>query len=202
MSYGPPVLPPLPAALLPSRDDDSPDFLNAEDQRLVTVMQQQSKRLPPSKWAMIAHDIGAGENGQAVQERWNDFLAPSLDRRKFSIEECRAALYCAVERPTEWKHIATRVRPDRSRSPAMVCPVVAHFVNKANQLGFELDQPEDVRLLPDVFFLSGFPGGEEGDTLRQQYNDAKTALAEATRAAELRSLISGTPRQMCSWILG
>jgi hypothetical protein len=51
--------------------------------------------------------------------------------------------------------------------------IVAHFTQKASALGFVIDNPKDVDLLPNEFFLPGFPDGPAAAALLAAYHRAR-----------------------------
>jgi hypothetical protein len=72
----------------------------------------------------------------------------------------------------------------------MVKHAVANFQLKCEQVGLQVDRPEDVALLPDEAFQWGFPKGEAGATLVQAYHARKKEADERYSALHQEFSIS------------
>jgi hypothetical protein len=176
---------PLHTPALRGDPDDEPGryFTNAQDEALIRIMASQSGRMTQAKWTEVARLLDPTFNARRVQERWNNFLRPSLDQSPFTLQERRAVARLMLQHPKRWHWIATQLSPDQSRSPAMVKHVGTTLQRKVTRAGFQVDRVGDIDLLPDELFRWGFPKGAELQRLRQVYCEKK-AEADASENRE------------------
>jgi hypothetical protein len=165
-------------------------FTDADDAKVLELMGTEKRRLSMAQWDQIALQVGPGLTARPMHDRWYHFLRPPLDRSELSVAERRIAARGYLARPGEWRWIAAQLGDGRSRSSAMVKHAVANFQTKCQQVGLEVDRPEDVALLPDEAFQWGFPKGEAGTTLVREYHARKKEADLRYSALHLQFSIS------------
>jgi hypothetical protein len=148
-------------------------FTEADDAKVLQLMGTEKRRLTMAQWDQIAVQVGPGFTARKIQDRWYNFLRPPLDRSELTVTERRIAARGYLARPGEWRWIAAQLGDGKSRSSAMVKHAVANFQTKCQQVGLQVDRPEDVALLPDEAFQWGFPKGGAGATLVREYHARK-----------------------------
>jgi hypothetical protein len=160
-------------------------FTDAQDATLIRLMEGRNGRMTASEWAEVARLVDPTFSVRRVQDRWNNFLRPPLDRSEFTPEERRSVARLMFQQPNDWRWIAEQLSPEKTRSAAMVKHLGANLRSKIHNAGFQIDQIEDIDLLPDEVFQLGFPKGPHARVLVQMYCERKAAAA---RRADLEQM--------------
>jgi hypothetical protein len=166
--------------------DEPPVFRQSDDDRLRAIMEAFPGRLSQVKWRLVASCFGGGLSVRQIQERWYNFARPGLDRSIFTTSERRQVAELAIDRPGDYRWIASQLGNGQNRSSTMVKHCAMNILPKLKSLGFEIESSMDIALVPDFVFERGKPTGNVLDALLAEYRDKKAKRAADVEAQRRR----------------
>jgi hypothetical protein len=151
-------------------------FTCEEDAKLRKIVEGRGGGWEHQDWEAITTEMGNGFTMRQIMDRWYFYLRPGISNEDFSIGEKRECLQASMTETGNWGRIAARVGNGLTRSSAQVKSAVNTLQGKLRKIGLQLKDPEDVELLPDVFFTKQI-SASEAEEIRKQFLDAHLEAA-------------------------